>query len=233
VSASLLSLGIAICLVSFGYSLQIASETQLRSFHIPFSLAVLACILSVPFTYIINGKKKHASDWQFFQPLQGGQRFVILQAISWSLFGLAIVNCCFWFYLFTQQLILSIEVIATASSAGLAAIISQILMITSIWAFEPSIEKNEKVRPITHFIESLKNIRSFLAVAAFVNLNIIFAILFTVPFAVYSFTSATLIVTTGLLFYFPTFLHDPATYGHRRWDAFRYGPLLQYFIQYA
>jgi len=134
----LLSFSFILCLSFFIRTVVSVSQGAAHMIlHVPLALFVLGCVAAVPLTHAVTGKRKHASSWRFFQPLKGGKKFVVTQGASWILFGLAVVLACFWFYSFAQKLAFSREVIATASSASVAAILSQILMVASIFVFEP------------------------------------------------------------------------------------------------
>ena len=44
-----------------------------------------------PLSTQVGGQVLFAGDWDFYQPLQGGARFIVFQALGWAFFGISII----------------------------------------------------------------------------------------------------------------------------------------------
>ncbi|GAB5035097.1 diacylglycerol acyltransferase [Nannochloropsis oceanica] len=92
--------------------------------------AVFFCLV-VPLTHFSG--TFFFRQWRFWQPFQGGARFIVFQAISWTFYALCLVLavCCllFWARLakYTFGLI---------TSFGVFGVLSQVFMVTSLVVYE-------------------------------------------------------------------------------------------------
>lgn len=82
-----------------------------------------------------------ASSWRFWQPFLGGARFVVLQALSWSLFTCSIlVQLAF----VVSTMALGFELfVGAAAVAGVFFLASEVLMIVSLHVYMPAPPEGE------------------------------------------------------------------------------------------
>lgn len=95
------SVGTALALLSLLLALAIESNTLLlrRSSRLALGGCALAAVLvAVPVTHLVAGHRLHNADrpvskrmYRWWQPFQGGSRFVILQALGWMLWTIALL----------------------------------------------------------------------------------------------------------------------------------------------
>eukprot|EP00937_MAST-01D_sp_MAST-1D-sp2_P004935 g4935.t1 len=91
----------------------------------------------VPLTHYFGGSLEHGSrGWSWFQPLRGGVRFVVFQAVSWTFFALSMlmtsVPALFWVFGLLYP-VAALKVLAVC--AGAAALLSEVAMLTSLSFF--------------------------------------------------------------------------------------------------
>lgn len=95
------------------------------------ALAVVLPLAVIPATYGLGGRHLHnGRAWSFFQPMRGGLRFVIFQALGWIFFALSIVLpslpwLAAWFYP-------SIVLKGLTICGGAAAVLSEVMIVTSL-----------------------------------------------------------------------------------------------------
>eukprot|EP01147_Barroeca_monosierra_P009357 gene9357-10382_t len=94
---------------------------------------------AVIITYVVGGRAAFSKQWHMFQPLQGGIRFVALQAFSWTLFAISLTLPTFPFIL--ALIVPMIALRGTIMAAGLIAFVSQAVMATSLLTFRKSKQK--------------------------------------------------------------------------------------------
>lgn len=94
-------------------------------------LATTGIFFLVPLTHFVGGYVHYKSEWN---PSQGGLRFIILQAFSWSLFLAAITLP--WVPSGLQHLFpLTYSYDGVNTVAGTAALVSEVLMVSSLFIF--------------------------------------------------------------------------------------------------
>jgi len=126
---------VVLCFVAFGFSM--LSEGYLNQYFSIISV-VLTCV-AIPVTYLWGGVAIHGGtdsgrDWRWFQPLRGGIRFVIFQALGWSFFALsfllpAVPWIAAWYYP-------GVVVKGLTVAGGASAVLSQLLMVTSLLSYK-------------------------------------------------------------------------------------------------
>ncbi|KAK3277413.1 hypothetical protein CYMTET_14576 [Cymbomonas tetramitiformis] len=103
-----------------------------------------AIILAVFSTHRIGGRLRHRARFRFYMPFEGGLRFVILQALSWTLTGIALM-------LLSMRVLCKlagIQVMHPLSQAGewlpsstlmsvLSGVVAEVFMVSSLLVFEP------------------------------------------------------------------------------------------------
>eukprot|EP00042_Codosiga_hollandica_P046386 m.487527 g.487527 ORF g.487527 m.487527 type:complete len:665 (+) comp57225_c0_seq1:169-2163(+) len=136
-----MALAIALAFLAFG--LFVFSEMGLLgdalSEGVKFSAVALAGSVVV-LTYVLGGRQRYQKDWQLFQPLKGGIRFIVFQIIGWTCFGLFLVLPAVPYFLatmFPEQTFRGIAI-----SAGAAAILSEVSLVASMLFYRP-----KQVRP--------------------------------------------------------------------------------------
>ena len=97
--------------------------------------AIALAAVAVSSTYTGAGKAQFRGRFPLFQPLKGGVRFVVLQIIGWTFFGLFITIPALPFVFATLYPTLAIEGLAVA--AGAAAVLSEITVVTSLFFYRP------------------------------------------------------------------------------------------------
>lgn len=98
-----------------------------------YQFLISSIILGVPLTHIMTGRKIHPG-YSLFQPFQGGWAFVLLQALGWTLWTIAVllsVSSIFFNHSINQTL--SRHLI---SGAGIGGVISQALVLLSLKYFD-------------------------------------------------------------------------------------------------
>ena len=135
-----LLLAVVLCFVAFGFSM--LSEVSYVNEYFAV-LSVILTIIIIPVTYAWGGNQLHdGREWKWFQPLQGGIRYVIFQALGWSFFALSFLLptipwVAAWYY---PGLVIKGLTVA----GGASAVLSQLLMITSLLSYkQPRTTKNQ------------------------------------------------------------------------------------------
>lgn len=131
---------------------------------------------------VTNGRKRH---WRFWQPLVGGARFVLLQALSWSLFTLSVVvEILFIISTFAVGFELFV---GAAVVAGVFFLASEVLMIVSLRFYIPTTttkEKEEKTSfmPVAVDEASLEQFRRLTVITVLSNMQYLPFLLPILPF---------------------------------------------------
>ncbi len=100
-------------------------------------LSCLIFLFTVPFAYGVGGAARYGRvGWSFWQPGLGGRRFVVLNAVAWSLYG------------FTLLLILPVQIKDTGMdgvmlAAGAVGLLAVFVMITALLSFQPHDAKSD------------------------------------------------------------------------------------------
>ena len=95
------------------------------------AMAVVLPLAVIPLTYGVGGSHMHnGRAWAFFQPMRGGLRFVVFQALGWMFFALSIVLpslpwLAAWFY---PSLVLK----GLTICGGASAVLSEVMIVTSL-----------------------------------------------------------------------------------------------------
>ena len=150
--ASRLLLAVLICFIAFIFSMLSElfgyhnnNETITNNHSQYYSIiSVLLSIIIIPLTYYYGGNYIHNQrEWNWFQPLKGGIRFVIFQALGWSFFALSfLLPAIPWIaaYFYPGLVLKGLTV-----AGGAAAVISQLLMISSLLSYKkPSATRNKE-----------------------------------------------------------------------------------------
>ena len=124
---------LAVIMIFFAFGLSMLSEGYLNQYFA--LLSVFTSLFIIPLTYYFGGKQLHTGrQWKVFQPLSGGIRYVIFQALGWSFFALsfllpAIPWIAAWYY--PGMVIRGLTV-----AGGASAVLSQLLMVTSLLSYK-------------------------------------------------------------------------------------------------
>ena len=149
---------VVLCFVAFGFSM--LSEGYLNQYFSIISV-VLTCV-AIPVTYLWGGAAIHGGtgsgrDWRWFQPLRGGIRFVIFQALGWSFFALsfllpAVPWIAAWYYP-------GVVVKGLTVAGGASAVLSQLLVVTSLLSYKkPKSTKKGTAKKIKKNQKNQKNL---------------------------------------------------------------------------
>ena len=122
---SVLGIVLAALVESKNKTLSAASHISLQS------IVTSALLFGVPLTHIITGKAAH-SQYSLFQPFKGGWAFVLLQALGWTLWVLAVVSSIASLFLVSRNE----YVIGVISGAGVAGVIAQGMVLLSLKYFD-------------------------------------------------------------------------------------------------
>eukprot|EP00736_Rhodelphis_marinus_P006587 Rmarinus@m.12086 len=121
--------------------LHFAAELVNPTMYVPVASTAFLLYLTIPFTYGMGGKLRYKKSWRFFQPFFGGAAFIVLQALSWGFFAAAILQSVV-LPLLPQYSDLhgwDLSFIPTsrgfALSSGIAAFLSEVLMVSSLMCF--------------------------------------------------------------------------------------------------
>lgn len=104
-------------------------------------IGLLLILVSVPTTHWFVGRRRHRNAFAAFQPFVGGARFVVLQAISWAIYGLFTLG--FIWVCYKGAIGLTNFVV---SSLGLTGILVQLLTIASIHYFSKKHSPNYQLQ---------------------------------------------------------------------------------------
>ena len=136
--STLLAFGMMVVVVAFAMFL--AAEMAVhREIKIGTAMCALFLVASaVPVTYAVGGHMRYAQGggWRFFQPGNGGARFVVFQGMSWTFFALTLLLPFVpWAMAFYYPTIVFKGFIISAGATG---ILSQVLMVSSLLLFRRS-----------------------------------------------------------------------------------------------
>ena len=95
------------------------------------SLVTSALLFGVPLTHILTGRAAH-SQYSLFQPFRGGWAFVLLQALGWTLWTLAVASSVASLFLVSRNEYIK----GIISGAGVAGVIAQGMMLLSLKYFD-------------------------------------------------------------------------------------------------
>lgn len=109
-----------------------ASEHRIAIVVAGAALGIIAVLLTYCAGSFLHGK---AAGWKFFQPLQGGIRFVTLQAVGWTTFALCIVLSVAPIILLTLYPAAAVKGLILA--AGTAGLVSEVVMVCSLTQYMP------------------------------------------------------------------------------------------------
>ena len=103
------------------------------------SLVTSALLFGVPLTHILTGRAAH-SQYSLFQPFRGGWAFVLLQAIGWTLWMLAVGSAVTSLFLVSRNE----YVMGVISGAGVAGVIAQGMVLLSLKYFDSRLASGMK-----------------------------------------------------------------------------------------
>jgi len=106
--------------------------------EIPFVLACASGVCSIAWSHLVCGPNRHPDNYLGFMPFQGGFRFVTLQALGWSLFGLSIVSLSTCFFVGVSAIPLK----GVITAIGLNFFVGQLLLFLSTFLFDPNWRKS-------------------------------------------------------------------------------------------
>jgi len=96
------------------------------------SIGAAALFLSIPATHWIGSSI--LQGYEIWQPFKGGARFVVLQAISWTFYGMTAI-------IVASAIVFAEEYAETSdllASAGVVGVLSQVFMISSLLTYSPN-----------------------------------------------------------------------------------------------
>jgi uncharacterized membrane protein YgcG len=136
--STLLAFGMMVVVVAFAMFLaaEMAVHREIKIGTAMFALFLVAS--AVPVTYAVGGHMRYAQGggWRFFQPGNGGARFVVFQGMSWTFFALTLLLPFVpWAMAFYYPTIVFKGFIISAGATG---ILSQVLMVSSLLLFRRS-----------------------------------------------------------------------------------------------
>mmetsp|Transcript_12114 Transcript_12114/g.15845 ORF Transcript_12114/g.15845 Transcript_12114/m.15845 type:complete len:756 (-) Transcript_12114:255-2522(-) len=94
-------------------------------------VSTLVYFLLVPLTHL-SGYLCH-QKWKLFQPFSGGSRFILFQALAWSLYALSLVLSLLWLFKFG---FVAKQAFGWITFSGATGVLSQVFMISSLLVFE-------------------------------------------------------------------------------------------------
>eukprot|EP00466_Bigelowiella_natans_P005639 jgi/Bigna1/138734/aug1.46_g13442 len=107
---------------------------------LPFMIACASGMCSIAWTHFLCGPRRHGSDaYLMFMPFQGGFRFVTLQALGWTLFGLSVVSLSTCFFVGVSAIPLNGIIVAV----GLNFFVSQLVLFLSLFLFDCKWKKSK------------------------------------------------------------------------------------------
>eukprot|EP00475_Leptophrys_vorax_P042990 TRINITY_DN8136_c0_g1_i1.p1 TRINITY_DN8136_c0_g1~~TRINITY_DN8136_c0_g1_i1.p1 ORF type:complete len:483 (+),score=98.78 TRINITY_DN8136_c0_g1_i1:127-1575(+) len=192
-------------------------------------LAATATLIGAPLTHGLIGTRKY-KDYQFFQPFEGGSRFVQIQSLAWSIYGLACLMFGYVFYFVLNQVIKPVGIIILACVIG---IVSQYMVWISIHHFESRMflrvgkttlssgTPRKVMQASAYALDELRSdFMSQCLVAVFYCLPAIASIILVSPVAIYGIK-----VIPAWLFIFYLYLQfgnpAPEKTGSRMWREFK------------
>lgn len=97
-------------------------------------IAIVLTIIAVPLTHWLSGSRQHRlKGYALWQPFVGGFRFVLLQAIAWSLYSSVVLAVIFVGYRGVKHI--AIEALASLGAGG---VLAQLLFLLSLHFFTAS-----------------------------------------------------------------------------------------------
>lgn len=160
---------------------------------------IIFITVAVCLTHLLVGRLYHDSTWKLYQPFVGGWRFVCIQILSWTSFGVAILTACICSLLsvLAPQLLYQGAWILV----GFLGLIAEASMIASIPSYEV-VEQMESQGLIESTIKGLIQLRMIWVTWLMFNLHYVGTISAFVPLCYFSFNTWIL----GLAILIPTYL---------------------------
>ena len=103
------------------------------------SLVTSALLFGVPLTHVFTGRAAH-HKYTLFQPFQGGWAFVLLQALGWTLWVLAVLSALTSIFLASHNQ----YVTGIISGAGVGGVIAQGMVLLSLKYFDSQLTTSIK-----------------------------------------------------------------------------------------
>ena len=103
------------------------------------SLVTSALLFGVPLTHVFTGRASH-QRYSLFQPFQGGWAFVLLQALGWTLWVLAVLSALTSIFLASHNQ----YVTGIISGAGVGGVIAQGMVLLSLKYFDSQLTTSIK-----------------------------------------------------------------------------------------
>ena len=103
------------------------------------SLVTSALLFGVPLTHVFTGRAAH-QQYSLFQPFQGGWAFVLLQAIGWTLWFVAVLSAITSIFLASHNQ----YVTGIISGAGVGGVIAQGMVLLSLKYFDSQLTTSIK-----------------------------------------------------------------------------------------
>jgi hypothetical protein len=150
-------IGLQVILACIACGLAVVSEVFSHNLH-AYCLVIIASVVclvaAVCLTHGVGGRwRNYKTKWNFIQPGVGGAYFVILQAFSWSFFGIAMLVfasnlmysvCTLYFCGYDMGFVLLEP--PSLVSGGLSGLVAEMLLIMSLLVFsEPAIAGKKKL----------------------------------------------------------------------------------------
>ena len=135
---------VGIVLTIFGIVLASVVESANKSLghvsHLSLqSLVTSALLFGVPLTHVFTGRAAH-QQYSLFQPFQGGWAFVLLQALGWTLWVLAVLSALTSIFLASHNQ----YVTGIISGAGVGGVIAQGMVLLSLKYFDSQLTSSIK-----------------------------------------------------------------------------------------
>jgi hypothetical protein len=124
---------VATTCIFLAFAFSLLSEGFLNHYLAAISVAVT--IVVIPLTYLWGGTHiHHERQWHWYQPLSGGIRYVIFQALGWSFFALSfLLPAVPWFLAWCYP---GLVVRGLTVAGGASAVLSQMFMVTSLLSYK-------------------------------------------------------------------------------------------------
>eukprot|EP00455_Lapot_gusevi_P019026 TRINITY_DN20495_c0_g2_i1.p1 TRINITY_DN20495_c0_g2~~TRINITY_DN20495_c0_g2_i1.p1 ORF type:complete len:309 (+),score=1.00 TRINITY_DN20495_c0_g2_i1:72-998(+) len=204
------------------------------------SLGAIAMIMAPPLTHGLAGKRKFRGvAWAFFQPLQGGTKFIVLQGAAWALYSVALLSAFAFLHttakLDVQESVrakiydsLSQPVLMFQSVLGL---ISQILVLLSLNYFDHHMDCKD-ISPIQlisanfskmDFPSKCNDLLAFVVTTVFYTIPLWSGIvlIFSISFFWGLDSAGTFLLAVLSLTYLSTYIRKPHHTGRRAWSSLK------------
>jgi hypothetical protein len=125
---------VAVLFSMMAFCLLLAGELAGEIWKLGFVAFGVLCTLTIPVTYEVGGRLRFAGDWKFWQPMEGGIRFVTFQFLAWTFFCFSIIfSAAPWILavLYPKLVVQGLTV-----CAGASAVVSETMMVCSLLTYD-------------------------------------------------------------------------------------------------